>query len=183
MVSKPAAELAQYLGCLYRADAFVAGAPALESHGLVGRAGRREHRRGVSCDVDFRPKSRPTLGSFVYHQILGTALTRYRQEWTYATRYGASAIGEVGVTPVEDRFAIKQEEEELTQNLTDLPDEDRSLIKDLYWQGFTESEVASGLGISQQAVNRRKRKILDRLRESFDVETATPKRKRRKPKL
>jgi RNA polymerase sigma factor (sigma-70 family) len=131
----------------------------------------------------FDPNRGPTLGSFVYHQILASALSRYRQEWTYAVRYGVSATEDVGITPPDERFALEQEREELKQTLTMLPEADRSLIQDLFWQGCTETEVASGLGISQQAVSKRKRRILNELRESFPDEGEPRPTKRRRPKL
>ena len=109
----------------------------------------------------------PKLGSFVYHQILASALSRYRQEWTYALRYGLSAGGDAGVTGADDRFAVEQDEEQLKQTLTDLSDADLSLIRHLFWEGRTETEIANGLGISQQAVSKRKRRILNELRQSF----------------
>jgi DNA-directed RNA polymerase specialized sigma24 family protein len=52
--------------------------------------------------------------------------------------------------------------------MTDLPDSDRQLIERLFWQGFTETEIAGGLGISQQAVSKRKRRILTALRRILD---------------
>jgi RNA polymerase sigma factor (sigma-70 family) len=131
----------------------------------------------------FDPNRGPDLGSFVYHQILASALSRYRQEWTYAIRYGSPASEDGGVTPPEDRFAIEQEREELKRTMTSLSEADRSLIQHLFWGGFTETEVASGLGISRQAVNKRKHRILNEMRESFPDEDERRPTKRNRPKL
>ena len=116
----------------------------------------------------FDPGRGPSLNSFVYHQILASALSRYRQEWTYAIRYGLVPIEDPTMVSADDRFHVEQEEEHLKQTLTCLPDEDRHLLQGLFWEGLTETEIASGLGISQQAVSKRKRKVLKALRRSFD---------------
>ncbi len=132
----------------------------------------------------FDPHRGPDLGTFVYHQILASALGRYRQEWTYAVRYGLSAGEPPDISVTEDRFAIEQDEQQLKQTLTDLPEADRSLIEHLFWDGRTETEVATGLGISQQAVSKRKHRILMELRESFDDDTDEARQPRkRKPKV
>ena len=115
----------------------------------------------------FDPTRGPSLASFVYHQILAAALARYRQEWIYARRNGLSATTvEHAAEPnaVEDRFAAEQEEKRLLGLLTDLPESDRRLIHWLFYDGRSETDVASGLGISQQAVSKRKLKILRSLR-------------------
>jgi RNA polymerase sigma factor (sigma-70 family) len=115
----------------------------------------------------FDPHRGPDLGTFVYHQILASALSRYRQEWTYAIRYGLSAGDDAGVTVTEDRFAVEQDEKQLKETLTGLPEADQSLIKHLFWDGRTETDVATGLGITQQAVSKRKRRVLEKLRKTF----------------
>jgi RNA polymerase sigma factor (sigma-70 family) len=115
----------------------------------------------------FDPNRGPTLGSFVYHQILASALGRYRQEWTYAIRYDLSTGEDASVAPTEDRFAIEEREEQFQRTLTKLPEADRRLIVHLFWEGRTETEVASGLGISQHAVLKRKAKIFKEIRQSL----------------
>jgi RNA polymerase sigma factor (sigma-70 family) len=115
----------------------------------------------------FDPSRGPTLSNFVYHQILAGALTRYRQEWTYALRYGFAPSEDPSSDLADDRLAIEQEEEKLMQSLTRLPEADRRLLERLFWEGSTEAEIAMGLGITQQAVSKRKRRILTVLRRSF----------------
>jgi RNA polymerase sigma factor (sigma-70 family) len=115
----------------------------------------------------FDPHRGPKLASFVYHQILASALGRYRQEWTYALRYGLIAGEDAGIAGKEDGFALELDEEQLKQTLTDLSEADLSLIRHLFWEGRTESEIANGLGITQLAVSKRKRRILSELRQSF----------------
>ena len=118
----------------------------------------------------FDPERGPSLASFIYHQILASALSRYRQEWNYAIRYGLSPSSEdhlVGLDDVENRFAADQEEKKVKSLMTDLPENERRLIESLFWDGRTETEVAGGLGISQQAVCKRKHKILNKLRNTL----------------
>jgi RNA polymerase sigma factor (sigma-70 family) len=118
----------------------------------------------------FDPERGPSLASFVYHYVLSSALSRYRQEWTYALRYGLPPSSEghpVSTDDVEERFVADQEEKRIRRLMTDLPENDRRLIESLYWDGRTETEVAGGLGISQQAVCKRKHKILSGLRSNL----------------
>jgi RNA polymerase sigma factor (sigma-70 family) len=119
---------------------------------------------------NFDPSRGPSLASFVYHTMLASALARYRKEWSYALRCGASALpGEDRSPPVEltDGVAALEEEQRLMRSMTDLPEKDRRLIERLYWEGWTETDVALGMGISQQAVSKRKQKILKGLRETL----------------
>jgi RNA polymerase sigma factor (sigma-70 family) len=132
----------------------------------------------------FDPHRGPTLSTFVYHQILASALSRYRQEWTYALRYGIASMEEPGVAGGgEERFSVEQEEEQLKRSLISLPDADRHLIEHLFWEGRTETEIADGLGISQQAVSKRKRKILSALRREFKHPEKPLSDKKRRNKL
>ena len=53
--------------------------------------------------------------------------------------------------------------------LTGLTEADRRLMGGLYWQGRSEADMATELGISQPAVNRRKRSIIQRLHRSIEA--------------
>jgi RNA polymerase sigma factor (sigma-70 family) len=123
----------------------------------------------AACDAVrvFDPSRGPSLGSFVYHQILAAALARYRQEWNYALRYQPSAADPALESRSDEDVATDLEERRLRRSMTRLPEADRRLIERLFWEGWTEVEVASCLGISRQAVNKRKRKILLTLRRSL----------------
>lgn len=102
------------------------------------------------------------LGAYVRSRIMAGALTRSRQEWRYGLRYGADA--DPPVRSIEDAPPSGVVQESVRGELNQLPDSDRLLIERLYWDGWTEAEVAAELGISQPAVNKRKRAILDKLR-------------------
>jgi RNA polymerase sigma factor (sigma-70 family) len=117
---------------------------------------------------NFDPTRGPTLGSFVYHQILSSALARYRQEWSYALRCRPGLDGQEGLClSGEEQLAADDDSERLRNTMGRLVEDDRRLIQRLFWDGWTESQVAGSMGISQQAVSKRKQKILHELRRRF----------------
>jgi DNA-directed RNA polymerase specialized sigma subunit len=75
-----------------------------------------------------------------------------------------------GVDLVPDRPAAHSDRpdpeslERLVARLGDLPEAEQWLLRRLFWDGRTEDELASELGVSRQAVNKRKRKLLRQLR-------------------
>ena len=119
------------------------------------------------CSYD--PSRGTAIGSFVYHQILGAALTRYRQEWNYALRCSPSPLSQDIILQVDQQVIIAEESEHLARSMSRLVDADRRLLERLYWDGCSEAEVAGTLGISQQAVSKRKRRILLELRRRFRI--------------
>src|SRR5262249_44267274 len=112
---------------------------------------------------NFDPARGVPLSAFVYQQVLARALTRYRREWAYAVRcvfqsgeegYGARVGGLVDPPAVQ---------EPMRRALARLSPPDKWLIEQLFWEGHTEAETSQRLGISQQAVSKRKRSILQKL--------------------
>ena len=56
----------------------------------------------------------------------------------------------------------------------ELPFADQRLIRQLFWNKTTENKVAKNLKISQQAVSKRKRKIICKLRRALrDIRATT----------
>ncbi|QEH39056.1 Sigma-70, region 4 [Aquisphaera giovannonii] len=108
----------------------------------------------------FVPGRNVPLGAYIRMRVMGQLLTRYRQEWAYGKHHvpadplppdlAAAAPG--GPEPGDDALALA---------LGSLGDRDRQIIRDLYWLGRTEAQVAEAMGISQQAVSKRKSRILD----------------------
>ncbi|MFZ8854188.1 MAG: sigma-70 family RNA polymerase sigma factor, partial [Armatimonadota bacterium] len=49
-----------------------------------------------------------------------------------------------------------------------LSERERQVLERLYWDGYTEAEVAKELVISQQAVSKIKRKAIQKLRELLE---------------
>lgn len=68
---------------------------------------------------------------------------------------------------VEDQILQKMEFEQLHKAILTLSEEERWLIQQLYFEERTEREVAAELGLSQKAVNKRRKKILEKLRKLF----------------
>ena len=117
----------------------------------------------------YDPSRGTAIGSFVYHQILAAALTRYRQEWNYALRCSSFPLSQDFILKADREAIIAEESEHLARSMSRLVDADRRLLERLYWDGCTEAEVAGTLGISQQAVSKRKRRILLELRRRFRI--------------
>ena len=53
---------------------------------------------------------------------------------------------------------------DLKEELNQLPEEERKLIYDRYFRGYTQSELSEKLGISQVQVSRKENKILQKLK-------------------
>lgn len=53
---------------------------------------------------------------------------------------------------------------DLNGALEKLSDEDRKIIYDHYYNGYTQSEISKSMGISQVQVSRREGKILEKLK-------------------
>lgn len=69
---------------------------------------------------------------------------------------------------VEELVADKLLLEGLSGALDALTDDERVLIQALYFRGLSERDAAELYSLSHQAVNKRKRRILDKLRELLD---------------
>ena len=70
---------------------------------------------------------------------------------------------------MEDQILKKIECEQLHKFLLELSKEEQWLIQELYFEERTEREVASVLGLSQKAINKRRQKILEKLRKLFEL--------------
>jgi RNA polymerase sigma factor (sigma-70 family) len=113
------------------------------------------------------------LGAYIRLCVRHRLLERYHKEWSHALRW--VYVPELPEYSIEDVPCSPSESDDLQGALARLPDDlqgalacliesDRGLIDRLYWRGETESEVGSSLGISQQAVSKRKRSVLRKLR-------------------
>jgi len=65
----------------------------------------------------------------------------------------------------EDKTIKKLEFDELSKSIASLSAEEKELINALFYEEMTESEFASRIGITQKAVNKRKFKILAKLKK------------------
>ncbi len=74
-----------------------------------------------------------------------------------------------GETPgIEEQVLKRMESEQLHRALSSLSDEERYLIQQIYFNDRTERDLAEELGCSQNAVNKRKQRILDKLRRFLE---------------
>ena len=121
---------------------------------------------GLQATRDFDPTRGVPWEAFLRQRVMCAALARYRREWTYAIhRVSGAALDEYGTVEGGGLPSREANFELLQEALDRLPRSDIRLIEGLFWGGETEARLAKVLGISQQAVSKRKLKILKNLRE------------------
>ena len=77
---------------------------------------------------------------------------------------GEDMIPDMTSERVEDSAIYSILREKLHQYLGMLPPQDMELIQALYFECMTEREYAQQIGIAQKGVNKRRQKVLDKLR-------------------
>jgi len=123
------------------------------------------------AELDYDFERGVPLSAFLYQRALTCAWTRYRQEWTYALHFmHEDRIGRDDKTaaPRTGLPEICSLEDALRCALLELPFADQWLIRQLFWNSMSEDNVARNLKITQQAVSKRKRKIICKLRHLLD---------------
>ena len=75
-------------------------------------------------------------------------------------RHNKSIIDDIFI---DEEIVIDKEKE-----FIDIPKEDKELLEMIMKDKLTEQQVADKLGITQQAVNKRKKKIIDKLKKWED---------------
>lgn len=70
---------------------------------------------------------------------------------------------------IEDRIIIKEMIAKMQQYLKQLDEKEKWLMDALYFKGKSEYQIASQLGITQQAVHKRKAKILTKLKKLIKI--------------
>jgi RNA polymerase sigma factor (sigma-70 family) len=115
----------------------------------------------------FDPERGKCLSRFIYHRILSQSLARYRREWTFALRVTSATAWQDPPEKLTSASSDMETRERLLARVTGLATADRRLLEWLYWDGKSEEAIANVLGITKQAINKRKWKILLKLRRSF----------------
>jgi len=116
--------------------------------------------------ADFRPERNVPLVVYLRMRIMGQVLSCYRKEWNYALRHAPDRTAHEPWEVTEPGCEVLMRDE-LACALGGLRDGDRWLLDRLYRRDETEGEVARVLGMSQQAVNKRKQSILKTLRHQM----------------
>lgn len=115
---------------------------------------------------DYDPARQVPVGAYLRMRVLGHLLSRYRQERRFAQhRSAAVAVEQLAYRPI-----VSLASESLERALDRLPRGDRDLLEEHLWQNQTERQIAERLGVSQQAVSKRWRTILNRLRLALSRE-------------
>jgi hypothetical protein len=118
------------------------------------------------AELDYNFERGVPLSAFLYQRVLTCALTRYRQEWAYALRFvQEDGTGcDEGTSPRTGLPKVCPPDDSLQCALLELPFADQWLVRQLFWNGMSEDKIARSLKITQQAVNKRKRKVIRKLR-------------------
>jgi hypothetical protein len=135
----------------------------------------RELRAVISCtaviaDREYNASCGVPRDAFLYERLLSAALTRYRQEWRFASRYRSESENHSAGQSLDSNPM----QESVAHAVASLPKPDRDLITNLFWEGQTEAEIAARLKVTQQAISKRKAVILERLRRTLEFRTINP---------
>ena len=130
---------------------------------------RNEMRAEAACAAwqargDYDPSLGVPFSAFVHQRVLTNTLTRYRHEWAYALRSAQEYDPEGFDSRLFDYTAPAVFDDWPGHALARLSKSELWLIGQLFLKDRTEAEIATQIGITQQAVNKRKSMILLRLR-------------------
>lgn len=81
---------------------------------------------------------------------------------------GVEMIPDQSSSSLEDQVVADVMATKLRQCIELLPDEDKKLIQDIYYEGKSEKEVGKQIGISQKAVSKRLHRALQKLQKLID---------------
>ena len=132
----------------------------------------REVRAQACCAVyvaasDYDTARGVPFAAFAHHRILTSVLTRYRQEWAFASHCGDLETGDAAAEQVVDARTTLVRRELLDCIGLSVRGPDRALLRALFWQGRSEATIAQDRGISQQAISKRKVTLLRELRRQL----------------
>lgn len=140
---------------------------ASEEHAVVNQS-------AFQTITEYRGKPEASLARVVYFRALARALTRYRQEWLYSSRFvpftGCDESEDTEEPPrntaIQELTTTQKEQttEWLTSALESLPEPDHLLIQQLFWYERTQADLARDLHISQRSVSKRKQRALETIR-------------------
>jgi DNA-directed RNA polymerase specialized sigma24 family protein len=109
------------------------------------------------------------LDAFLYRRVVESVWTRYRQECRFGRRcWPAAGLPELAAPEAERPDGALLER--LEAILQTLDEGELRLIRQLFWDGRSEDDLARELGVTRQAVNKRKQKLLRRLGSDLMLE-------------
>jgi RNA polymerase sigma factor (sigma-70 family) len=115
----------------------------------------------------FDPGRGVPLLRFAERRVLSHLLHRYRKEWAYAHHLARESVDSEARGHAGARRPPEVEAVEVRELAAHLDPADRRLVTILFWEGQSESAAAESLGVSQQAVSKRKRRIILELRRKL----------------
>lgn len=142
------------------------------------------HASACEAWADFDGNRSACASTFVQGRVMAGILTLYRREWTHTTRLtpetaspqpgdetqsgtAARAVREAGDRRSSHRGPQATplwENSDLQRAMGHLAIQDQKLLRQLFWEERSETEIALALGISQPAVNKRKQRVLSELK-------------------
>lgn len=125
---------------------------------------------GHEAACQFDPSRGAAAPAFFSTRIMGRLLTRYRQEWSFATRVtNWSQEPEQATLASREPFTSGYYPNHTTDTglidaVNQLDETERWLMVQIFWRDRDQSDVARELGVSQPAVSRRYRNVVRKLR-------------------
>jgi len=136
-------------------------------------AWRNEMRAEAACAAwqavcDYDPSLGVPFSAFAHQRVLTGTLTRCRQEWSYALRFAPEYDPESSDSRQLDSSASAALDACPKHALARLSKSDRWLVEQLFLKDRTEVDIATQIGITQQAISKRKRAMVMQLRRYID---------------
>jgi len=134
---------------------------------------RNEMRAEAACAAcqaarDYDPSLGVPFGAFARQRVLTGTLTRCRQEWAYALRLAPEYDPESSDSRQLDSAASAAFDACPGHALARLSKSDLWLVGQLFLRDRTEADIATEVGMTQQAISKRKRAIVMQLRRHID---------------
>jgi RNA polymerase sigma factor (sigma-70 family) len=121
---------------------------------------------------EYDPQRSPSLGGFVSGRMRQAVEQRHRQEEQFG-RHWKALLEEVRAEAAPTDAGTGASNEELLQalrkELAGMAPRDRELLRLHFEKGLKESAIAARLGLSQQAISKRKLQLLEQLGRALET--------------
>jgi DNA-directed RNA polymerase specialized sigma subunit len=135
---------------------------------------RNEMRAEAACAAwqavcDYDPSLGVPFSAFAHQRVLTGTLTRCRQEWAYALRLTPEYDPESSSDSRQLDSAASAALDACPKHaLARLSKSDLWLVEQLFLKDRTEADIATAVGVTQQAISKRKRAIVMQLRRYIE---------------